>query len=123
MILGAKRKPNSQTWSDVKAAVASLEENQLIKLVSDLYYLSKENQAFLHARLAIGGDTLAPYKKTISTCMYSDIYTNKPIEISKAKKAISSYSKAVGNPLGEAELMIFFVRVRKQIHSGFWRHR
>jgi len=119
MILGAKRKSNSQTWSDVKAAVASLEEKQLIKLVSDLYYLSKENQAFLHARFAVGGDTLAPYKKTISTCMYPDVYTNKPIEVSKAKKAISSYSKAVGDPLGEAELMTFFVECGNKFTLDF----
>jgi hypothetical protein len=109
MILGAKRKSNSQTWPDVKAAVASLKEKQLIKLVSDLYSLSKENQAFLHARFSIGNDTLDPYKKTISACMYPDVYTNKPVQISKAKKAISSYSKAVGDPLGQAELMTFFV--------------
>jgi hypothetical protein len=119
MILGAKRKSNSQTWSDVKAAMASLEEEQLIKLVSDLYYLSKENQAFLHARFAVGGDTLAPYKKTISTCMYPDVYTNKPIEVSKAKKAISSYSKAVGDPLGEAELMTFFVECGNKFTVDF----
>jgi hypothetical protein len=119
MILKAKREFNSQTWSDVKAALASLEEKQLIKLVSDLYYLSKENQAFLHARLAVGGDTIAPYKKTISTCMYPDVYTNKSIEVSKAKKAISSYSKAVGDPLAEAELMIFFVECGNQFTLDF----
>jgi hypothetical protein len=119
MILEAKRKSNSQTWSDVKAAVASLEKKQLIKLVSDLYYLSKENQAFLHARFAVGGDALAPYKKTISTCMYPDVYTNKPIEVSKAKKAISSYSKAVGDPLGEAELMTFFVECGNKFTVDF----
>ena len=103
------RKPNSQTWSNVKMAVANLDEKQLLKLVSDLYSLSKENQAFLHARFAIGNDTLGPYKKTISACMYPDVYTNKPVQVSKAKKAITSYFKSVGDPLGEAELMTFFV--------------
>jgi len=37
------------------------------------------------------------------------VYRDKPIEISRAKRAISAYSKAVGDPTGEAELMIFFV--------------
>ena len=41
--------------------------------------------------------------------MYPNIYRDKPIEISKAKRAISAYSKAVGDPRGEAELMTFFV--------------
>ena len=103
------RKSRGQTWSNVKAAIASMDEKQLISLVSDLYRLSRENQAFLHARFHVGDDTLGPYKKTISACMYPDVYSNKPIQISKAKKAISSYSKAVGDSLGEAELMTFFV--------------
>jgi hypothetical protein len=109
MILMAKRKSSNQMWSDVKAAMADMDEKQLMNLVSDLYRLSRENQAFLHARFGIGADTLGPYKKTISASMYPDVYKNKPVQISKAKKAIGSYSKAVGKPRGEAELMTFFV--------------
>lgn len=86
-----------------------MDQKQLISLISDLYRFSKENQAFLHARFAIGDDPLGPYKKTIEACMYPDIQRNKPIQIAKGKQAISSYSKAVGDPRGEAELMTFFV--------------
>ncbi len=118
MTLEAKRESNSKTWSDVKAAMARLEKKQLIKLVSDLYRLSQENQAFLHGRLAIA-DTLAPYKKTIGSCMYPDVYTNKPIDVSKAKKAISNYSKAAGDPIGEADLMIFFVECGNKFTLDF----
>ncbi|OPY14490.1 MAG: hypothetical protein A4E66_00376 [Syntrophus sp. PtaB.Bin001] len=103
------RKSNKSTWSDVKAALTGMDKKQLTGLISDLYGFSKENQAFLHARFTIGSDTLAPYKKTIRDCMYPDIDKNRPIEISKAKKAISNYTKAVGNLAGEAELMTFFV--------------
>ncbi len=81
----------------------------MVGLISDLYRLSKENQAFLHARFGVGDDALRPYKTTINACMYPNIYTNKPVQISKAKKAISAYSKAIGDSHGEAELMIFFV--------------
>ena len=109
MVLKDNRKSSRSTWSDVKSAMAGMDEKQLIALVSDLYRLSKENQAFFHARFSIGDDTLSPYKKTIEACMYPDIYKNKPVQISKAKQAISAYSKAVGNPRMEAELMIFFV--------------
>jgi len=107
--LVAKNKSNNPTWSDVKLAVVDLNQKQLLKLVADLYRFSKENQAFFHARFGVGDDPLAPYKKTIDECMYPDAYRNKPIQISKAKKAISSYSKAVDDPLGEIELMVFFV--------------
>ena len=41
--------------------------------------------------------------------MYPDVMRNRPIQIAKAKRAISAYSKAAGTPLGEAELMTFFV--------------
>lgn len=65
-------KLNSQMWSNVKTAASKLDGKQLLKLVSDLYSLSRENQAFLHARFSIGDDALGPYKKTISACMYLD---------------------------------------------------
>jgi hypothetical protein len=107
--LGAKRESSRHLWSEVKTAIVGLGEKQLIKLISDLYSLSRENQTFLHARFTTGGDTLDPYKKIIEASMYPDVYRNKPVEVSKAKKAISSYSKAVGDPFGVAELMVFFV--------------
>lgn len=105
----AKRKSSNPTWSDVKSAVVDIDQKQLLKLVADLYRFSKENQAFFHARFGVGDDPIGPYKKTIDECMHPDIYSNKPIQIAKAKKAISSYSKAVGDPLGVTELMVFFV--------------
>ena len=97
------------SWSGVKSKVTKLDAPQLVNLVAELYRLSKENQAFLHARLAVVEDPLEFYKKIIDECMYPDVHKNKPIQIAKAKKAISDYSKAVGDALGEAELMTFFV--------------
>lgn len=74
-----------------------------------MYRFSKENQVFLHARFGVGEDPLASYKKTIEECMYPDLYGDKPVQIAKAKKAISNYSKATGDTLGEVELMVTFV--------------
>lgn len=105
----SKRKTKRPVWSDVKAAIVSLDQKQLVKLVADLYRFSKENQAFLEARFAVGDDPLGPYKKTIEECMHPDIFSNKPIQVLKAKRAISSYSRAVGDLVDEAELMILFV--------------
>ncbi len=104
-----KSKLGNPSWSNVKGAVAKLDFPQLVNLVADLYRFSKENQAFLHARFSVVEDPLAPFKETIDDCMYPDVFKSKPIQISKAKKALSDYSKAVGDPLGEAELMTFFV--------------
>lgn len=49
-------------WSDVKTKLADFDRAGLIGLVQDLYAASKDNQAFLHARFALGGDVLKPYK-------------------------------------------------------------
>ncbi len=94
---------------DVKPTVTNMGTDQLVKLVADLYRFSKENQTFLHARFRVGEDPLVSYKKTIAECMYPDLFGNKPVQIAKAKKAISNYSKATGDPLGEVELMVTFV--------------
>ena len=115
----AKRRTGSPTWSDVKSAVLDLDQKHLLRLVADMYRFSKENQAFFHARFGVGDDLLAPYKNTIEDCMYPDVHIDKPIQISKATKAISSYSKAAGDPVGETELMVFFVECGNNFTVSF----
>lgn len=105
----ATRKQLGPVWSDVKGKIVSLDQKQLVQLVGDLYRLSTENREFLHTRFQVGDDPLGSYKKTIRESMYPNVYKDKPIQISKAKEAIRRYSKAVGDPLGEAELMTLFV--------------
>ena len=97
------------TWSSVKAKLAAVEAKELLSLVGDLYRLSKENQAFLDARFATLADPLQYYKKIISESLYPDVQKNKPIQIAKAKKAVSDYIKAAADPQGEVELMVYFV--------------
>jgi hypothetical protein len=97
------------TRSAAKAKITKLTERELLNLVADLYRLSKENQAFVHTRLALVADPPQHYKQITNECRYPDVHKNKPIQISKAKKAISDYSKAAGDAWGEAELMTLFV--------------
>lgn len=102
-------KRRGPSWSNVKESVASLNTSQRIQLIADLYRLSKGNRDFLHARFSIGDEPIVPYKKVIEECMFPDVMKNKPIQLSTAKKAISEYSKAVGDAKGETELMTYFV--------------
>ncbi len=97
------------TWSDLKKVISDLEHNEILQLVRDLYQLSKTNKEFLHARFLVGDDPLKPYKDTIKDSMYPDVMRDKPLGISRAKRAISEYSKAADDLKGEAELMVFFV--------------
>lgn len=104
-----RRPSRSQTrWTDVKAKLTSLDRIRLIGLVQDLYALHKDNQTFLHTRFGLGEDILKPYKETVGRWLWPDVLRNQDISVAKAKRAISSYRKAVGEPAGLAELMVSF---------------
>jgi hypothetical protein len=53
-------------------------------------------------------DVLKPYKKTLDRWLSPDVLRNQDTSVAKAKQAISSYRKAIGEPAGLAELMVFF---------------
>jgi hypothetical protein len=103
-----RSKNASPTWNDVKTALMDFNRAGLRGLVQDLYSASKDNQAFLHARLGLGDDQLQPFKASISRWISPDLMKGHPISVSKAKKAIADYKKAIGRPHGMAELSIFY---------------
>jgi hypothetical protein len=100
-----RNKPN---WFDVNGKLADFDRPGLIGLVQDLYAASKDNQAFLHARLHLGEDVLEPYKAAIDRWLWPDVFKNQDTSVSKAKKAITDYKKASGTADGLAELMVFY---------------
>jgi hypothetical protein len=55
-----------------------------------------------------GEDILKPYKETLDRWLWPDVLRNQDTFVMKAKQAISSYKKAVGEPVGLAELMVFY---------------
>jgi len=104
-----RRQEGSQpTWTDVKAKLASFDRLGLLGLIQDLYAAHKDNQTFLHARFGLGEDILKPYKETLDRWLWPDVLRNQDTSVVKAKQAISSYKKAVGEPAGLAELMVFY---------------
>jgi hypothetical protein len=103
-----KKKSASPTWADVRAFLLTFDRAGLQGLVKDLYAASKDNQAFLHARFGLGSDQLGLYKATISRWINPDLMKDQTVSVSKAKKAITDYNKAIGRPEGLAELSIFF---------------
>ena len=96
------------TWTDVKAKLASFDRLGLLGLIQDLYAAHKDNQTFLHARFGLGEDILKPYKETLDRWLWPDVLRNQNTSVTKAKQAISSFKKAVGDPAGLAELMVFY---------------
>ena len=104
----AKDKSVSPSWADLRAFLLTFDRAGLQGLIRDLYAASKDNQAFLHTRLSLGCDQLEPYKTAISRSINPDLMKNRAVSVSKAKKAIADYNKAIGRPEGLAELSIFF---------------
>ena len=100
--------PPAPRWSAVKSHLADFDRTALIALVQDLYAASKDNRAFLHARLNLGGDVLKPYKTALHRWLWPDAFKKQDTSIAKAKKVISDYKKAIGYPEGLAELMVFY---------------
>lgn len=106
--MATKKTPKAELgWSDVKTQLADVDRAGLMRLVRDLYAASKDNRAFLHARLGLGDDPLEPYKDRITDWISPQDFRD-PISVSRAKKAISDYKKALGKPEDLAELTVFF---------------
>jgi hypothetical protein len=104
-----KHKSKSEpTWTDVKAKLADFDRAALLCLIQSLYAAHKDNQRFLHARFGLGEDVLEPYKKIIDRWLWPDVFRKQDTSVSQAKRAISDYKKAVGDPEGLAELMVFY---------------
>ena len=100
----AKSKP---TWADVKINLASFDRAALLGVLQDLYAPDEVNRAFLHARFGLGDDPLQPYKKTIDRCLWPNVFRGRQTSVSKATGAITKYKKALGDPVGLAELLVF----------------
>lgn len=102
------KKAANPSWADIKKQLSGFERAELVALVQDLYAVSKENQAFLHARFCLGDDLLKPYKRTVDRWICPDLSKGQDVSVSKAKKAIADHKKAVGRPDALSELMVFY---------------
>lgn len=112
-------KKSSATWSDVKSAMAEFDRAGLLGTIQDLYAASKDTRAFLHARFGLGPDALDPYKATIARSLWPDLSRNQLPSVAAAKKAIADYKKAIGQPDGLAELMVFYCEQAAGFGGGY----
>lgn len=99
-------KKTKPSWKDVKTSLTGLSQTELIKLLQELYASDINNQQFLHARFALGDDVLGPYKASIHRWLWPEF--GQDTSVSRAKKAIADYKKAVDDAEGLAELMVFY---------------
>jgi hypothetical protein len=104
----------------VKAGLREFDRTALLGLLQDLYGASKENQAFLHARLNLGSNPLDPYKAAISRWICPDVFRNQPVSVAKAKKAISDYKKAIGYPDRHGRTHHLLLREGDRVSEFLW---
>jgi hypothetical protein len=84
-----RNKKKAVSWNGVKAGLRDFDRTALLGVVQDLYTASKDNQAFLHARLHLGAEPLKPIKAFMPLWICPDIFKNKPWSVAKAKHAIA----------------------------------
>ena len=112
------RKPHP-TWTNVKAKLDSFDRAGLLGLVQNLYTAQADTRTFLHARFGLAEDVLLPDKRTIEQWLYPHVFGKEDISVSKATKAISDYKKAVDQPEGLTELMVFLREVATDFCDEF----
>lgn len=102
----AKRKISRR---NIKARLAETEREALTALVADLYELAEENRAFIDARLRLTADPLAPFRERIKGALYPDPVSRQPIRLAAGRKALRDYRRAVGDPEGILDLLVYYV--------------
>ena len=107
--MARKKKQQEPSWKDIEKIVSQFDNNQLTELIHDLYRLSSGNKDFFFTRFSIGKDPLSKYKKIIQNSIHPYLENGETLKIGEATEAVNRYSKAVDNPLGEAELRVFYV--------------
>ena len=106
--MGQRPTKSKPTWADVKTRLAGFDRASVLGVLQDLYAADRGNRAFLHARFGLGEDPLQPYKETIDRWLWPDILRGQQTSVSRAKGAIANYKKALGDPVGLTELLVFY---------------
>ena len=115
-----KEKSTSIDFKNTRECLSVLSTKQLIQLIGELYNLNQLNQSFLNARFLKNDDVLKNYKKQIKRALYPDFDSGKQdISFSKARKAISDFSKATHDRRQTMDLMVYYVEVGKEMMDAF----
>ena len=100
----------SEGFGRIRSTLLKQKPAQLVRLIGELYRLSKENQRFLKARLGGAPKQLPVYRQFVAECLWPDpLRKGAKVRIAEAKRAISQYALATGDASGTAELMLTFV--------------
>ncbi|MEZ4661706.1 MAG: DUF6155 family protein [Caldilineaceae bacterium] len=102
--------PKQPTWSQVKRALSSLDQSELLDLIGDLFKLNADNKVFLASRY-IHSDPqtlMEPYRKAIRA-EFNPGRGFPRLNLRAARKALHDFKKACDDPALIADLMIYYV--------------
>jgi len=99
-----------QGFGAMRPTLLKMQPKELVRLMGELYSLSKENQRFLEARLGDASAQLPAYRQLVADCLFPDpLRKGAKVRIVEAKRAISQYERATGDSAGTVDLMLTFV--------------
>jgi hypothetical protein len=102
--------PTNPSWSRIRSHLLTLNKDDLVKVIQDLYHLNTDNGLFLNTHLGMGdSETLAqPYRKTIKQVFNPD-RGFPSLSLGSARKALNEFRRASANPEAIVDIMIFYV--------------
>ncbi len=107
-----KAASGSQGFDGIRSTLLEMRPSQLVRLIGELYALSRENQRFLQARFGDASKQLAVYRKLVADCLFPDPFRRgAKVRIAEAKRTISQYEQATGYTAGTLDLMLTFVEM------------
>lgn len=102
----------SQGFGRIRSTLLKQQPRELVRLIGELYSLSRENRRFLEARHGDASQQLSNYQQLVADCMFPDpLRKGAKVRISEAKRAISQYEQATGDSAGTVDLMLTFVEM------------
>jgi len=98
------------SWSPIRSRLLTLNKDDLLKVIQDLYQLNTDNKVFLHTHLGMGDpETLAqPYRKTIKQVFNPD-RGFPSLSLRYARKALNDFRKASANSDAIVDMMLYYV--------------
>lgn len=111
------KKPAS--WSKVKSSLSSLDRAGLVGVIRDLYETSESNRRFLRARFVPEAATLGEYRRVVSTAVFPDPMSQRPVRFRDAAAAIADYKRSTGDPAGIVDLLLTFVEAGTEQAADF----
>ena len=98
----------SSQWKDIRSRLNQTSQGDLINLVGELYKLSQQTQLFLETRFGNQQGGLEEYKLIIEESICPAEPWKRDVSLSTGRKAIRDYKKALGDPEGLIDLMIYY---------------